>query len=250
MVDLNADLGEGYGTWTLGDDAAMLAVVTSANIACGFHAGDPTTLLRTCREAVAAGVRIGAQVGYHDLVGFGRRFLDVTAEDLTADVIYQIGALDGLARAAGGRVSYVKPHGALYNTIVHHDAQAQAVVDAVTAYDPSLPVLGLPGSQFLRRARAAGLRAVPEAFADRAYTSAGTLVSRREPGAVLHDVDDVARRVLTLVTDRTVTAVDGTAVAVDADSVCLHGDTPAAVDMARAVRELLQRHGIEPTPFA
>ena len=250
MVDLNADLGEGYGTWTLGDDAAMLAVVTSANIACGFHAGDPATLLRTCREAVAANVRIGAQVGYHDLVGFGRRFVDVTAEDLTADVIYQIGALDGLARAAGGRVSYVKPHGALYNTIVRHEAQAQAVVDAVTAYDASLPVLGLPGSEFLRRGETAGLRAVPEAFADRAYTPEGTLVSRREPGSVLHDVDEVARRVLQLVTDRTVTAVDGTEVAVDAASVCLHGDTPAAVDMARAVRELLQRHGIEPAPFA
>ncbi|AMY20592.1 MULTISPECIES: LamB/YcsF family protein [Nocardiaceae] len=250
MVDLNADLGEGYGTWTLGDDAAMLAVVTSANIACGFHAGDPATLLRTCREAVATNVRIGAQVGYHDLVGFGRRFVDVTAEDLTADVIYQIGALDGLARAAGGRVSYVKPHGALYNTIVRHEAQAQAVVDAVTAYDASLPVLGLPGSEFLRRAETAGLRAVPEAFADRAYTPEGTLVSRREPGAVLHDVDEVARRVLQLVTDRTVTAVDGSEVVVDAASVCLHGDTPAAVDMALAVRELLQRHGIEPAPFA
>ena len=250
MVDLNADLGEGYGTWTLGDDPAMLAVVTSANIACGFHAGDPATLLRTCREAVAANVRIGAQVGYHDLVGFGRRFVDVTAEDLTADVIYQIGALDGLARAAGGRVSYVKPHGALYNTIVRHEAQAQAVVDAVTAYDASLPVLGLPGSEFLRRAETAGLRAVPEAFADRAYTPEGTLVSRREPGAVLHDVDEVARRVLQLVTERTVSAVDGSVVAVDAESVCLHGDTPAAVDMARAVQELLQRHGIEPAPFA
>ncbi|MFC7956652.1 LamB/YcsF family protein [Rhodococcoides kroppenstedtii] len=250
MVDLNADLGEGYGTWTLGDDAAMLAVVTSANIACGFHAGDPATLLRTCREAVAANVRIGAQVGYHDLVGFGRRFVDVTAEDLTADVIYQIGALDGLARAAGGRVSYVKPHGALYNTIVRHEAQAQAVVDAVTAYDASLPVLGLPGSEFLRRAETAGLRTVPEAFADRAYTPEGTLVSRREPGAVLHDVDEVARRVLQLVTERTVSAVDGSVVAVDAASVCLHGDTPAAVAMARAVRELLQRHGIEPAPFA
>ncbi|MBY6362939.1 LamB/YcsF family protein [Rhodococcoides corynebacterioides] len=249
MVDLNADLGEGYGTWTLGDDAAMLAVVTSANIACGFHAGDPTTLLRTCREAVSAGVRIGAQVGYHDLVGFGRRFVDVTAEDLTADVIYQLGALDGLARVAGGRASYVKPHGALYNTIVHHDAQAQAVVDAVTEYDASLPVLGLPGSEFLRRAEAAGLRAVPEAFADRAYTPEGTLVSRREPGAVLHDVDDVARRVLRLVTEGTVTAIDGSEVTVHADSVCLHGDTPASVDMAHAVRELLQRHGIEPVPF-
>lgn len=175
-VDLNSDLGEGFGAWTLGDDDAMLELVTSANIACGFHAGDPTTLLATCESAAARGVRIGAQVGYRDLAGFGRRFIDVSPKDLTADVIYQIGALDGLARVAGSRVTYVKPHGALYNAIVHHRRQARAVVAAVVAYDSSLPVLGLPGSVFLEEAREAGLDAVAEAFADRAYTAEGTLV--------------------------------------------------------------------------
>lgn len=148
-VDLNSDLGEGFGAWTLGDDDAMLELVTSANIACGFHAGDPTTLLATCESAATRGVRIGAQVGYRDLAGFGRRFIDMSPKDLTADVIYQIGALDGLARVAGSRVTYVKPHGALYNAIVHHRRQARAVVAAVVAYDSSLPVLGLPGSVFL-----------------------------------------------------------------------------------------------------
>ena len=248
-IDLNSDLGEGFGTWTLGDDAAMLRIVTSANIACGFHAGDPSTLLRTCSDAVAADVRIGAQVGYHDLVGFGRRFVDVTAEDLRADVIYQIGALDGLARSVGGSVRYVKPHGALYNTIVRHEVQARAVVDAVLAYDASLPVLGLPGSVFLDIAADAGLRTVTEAFADRGYTAEGTLVSRRENGAVLSDVDEVAARVLRMVTEGVVASVDGVDVPVSADSVCLHGDTPAAVDMALAVRDVLSRNGITLTPF-
>ncbi|MGB3771390.1 MAG: 5-oxoprolinase subunit PxpA [Rhodococcus sp. (in: high G+C Gram-positive bacteria)] len=249
MVDLNADLGEGFGAWTLGDDAAMLRVVTSANIACGFHAGDPATLLQTCTDAVASDVRIGAQVGYRDLAGFGRRFIDVSPEDLRADVIYQIGALDGLARSVGGAVRYVKPHGALYNTIVRNEVQARAVVDAVLAYDATLPVLGLPESVFLEIARDAGLRTVREAFADRGYTPDGTLVPRSEPGAVLSDVEEVARRVLRMVTEGTVDAVDGSPVSVAAESVCLHGDTPAAVDMAVAVRDLLVHSGIELRPF-
>src|SRR5437868_2216276 len=147
-IDLNSDLGESFGAWRLGDDDAMLDLVSSANIACGFHAGDPTTLLRTCRAAGERTVRIGAQVGYRDLAGFGRRFLDVAPADLTADVIYQIGALDGLAQTVDSAVAYLKPHGALYNAIVHHREQARAVVAAVVAYDPTLPVLGLPGSVF------------------------------------------------------------------------------------------------------
>lgn len=208
-VDLNSDLGEGFGAWTLGDDDAMLELVTSANIACGFHAGDPTTLLATCESAAARGVRIGAQVGYRDLAGFGRRFIDVSPKDLTADVIYQIGALDGLARVAGSRVTYVKPHGALYNAIVHHRRQARAVVAAVVAYDSSLPVLGLPGSVFLEEAREAGLEIVAEAFADRAYTAEGTLVPRTESGAVLHDPTLVAERVRRMVVDGELDAVDG-----------------------------------------
>ncbi|ANQ71886.1 MAG: 5-oxoprolinase subunit PxpA [Rhodococcus qingshengii] len=248
-VDLNSDLGEGFGAWTLGDDDAMLELVTSANIACGFHAGDPTTLLATCESAATRGVRIGAQVGYRDLAGFGRRFIDVSPKDLTADVIYQIGALDGLARVAGSRVTYVKPHGALYNAIVHHRRQARAVVAAVVAYDSSLPVLGLPGSVFLEEAREAGLEIVAEAFADRAYTAEGTLVPRTESGAVLHDPTLVAERVRRMVVDGELDAVDGSTLKVAAASVCVHGDSPAAVDMAVAIRALLESSDVEITPF-
>ncbi|MBX9146854.1 LamB/YcsF family protein [Rhodococcus qingshengii] len=248
-VDLNSDLGEGFGAWTLGDDDAMLELVTSANIACGFHAGDPTTLLATCESAATRGVRIGAQVGYRDLAGFGRRFIDMSPKDLTADVIYQIGALDGLARVAGSRVTYLKPHGALYNAIVHHRRQARAVVAAVVAYDSSLPVLGLPGSVFLEEAREAGLDVVAEAFADRAYTAEGTLVPRTESGAVLHDPTLVAERVRRMVVDGELDAVDGSTLKVAAASVCVHGDSPAAVDMAVAIRALLESSDVEITPF-
>ena len=249
-MDLNSDLGEGFGAWRLGDDEALLDVVSSANIACGFHAGDPRTLLATCERAVAKGVVIGAQVGYRDLAGFGRRFIDYESADLVADVIYQLGALDGLARAAGDRVLYVKPHGALYNTIVHHEQQAAAVVEAVQRYDPDLPVLGLPGSIFLHLAEDAGLTTVREAFADRGYRPDGTLVSRREPGALLHDPAEVAERMVRLVTDRTLVAVDGTVIKIEADSICLHGDSPGAVAMARAVYAALTAAGIPLTAFA
>lgn len=248
-IDLNSDLGESYGQWRLGDDETMLGLVSSANIACGFHAGDPATLLDTCRGAATRGVRIGAQVGYHDLAGFGRRFIDMEPAELTADVIYQIGALDGLARVAGSAVSYVKPHGALYNAIVHHREQARAVVAAVRAYDDSLPVLGLPGSVFLDEAERAGSTVVTEAFADRAYTPEGTLVSRREPGAVLHDPDLVSQRVLRMVTEGVVTAIDGSEVPVVAQSVCIHGDSPDATAMAVAVRALLDAENIDVRAF-
>jgi UPF0271 protein len=236
-VDLNADLGESYGRWTLGDDAALLGLVTSANVACGFHAGDPLTLRRTCEAAVRAGVVIGAQVGYPDLAGFGRRFLDMAPDDLAAAVLYQLGALDGLARAAGGRVRYLKPHGALYNATVDHEGQARALVDAVRAYDPGLPVLGLPGSALLRLAAEAGLRPVAEHFLDRAYTDDGRLVDRRLPGAVLHDPDEAAARAV-------VVAREGRL-----ESLCTHGDSPAAVAMARTVRDALVADGVEVAPF-
>lgn len=248
-IDLNSDLGEGFGAWTLGDDTAMLSIVTSANIACGFHAGDPSTILATCRGAAENSVRIGAQVGYRDLAGFGRRFIDVEAADLTADVLYQLGALDGLAQASGSAIAYVKPHGALYNAVVAHHEQARAVVDAVRSYDPTLPVLGLPGSIFLQEARDAGLRAVTEAFADRAYTPTGELVSRRVSGAVLSDPSVVAERVLRLVRDGTVEAIDGSSIRIDAESVCVHGDSPGAVDMARAVRKMLSDNDIDIASF-
>jgi 5-oxoprolinase (ATP-hydrolysing) subunit A len=248
-IDLNSDLGEGFGAWTLGDDEAMLDLVSSANIACGFHAGDPRSLLRTCESAAARGVAIGAQVGYRDLPGFGRRFIDYAPADLVADLLYQLGALDGLARAAGARVRYVKPHGALYNAIVRHEEQAGAVVEAVRRHDPGLPVLGLPGSAFLRIAAAAGLSTVAEAFADRAYEPDATLRSRRQPGAVLHDPQQVADRMLRLVTTGEITAVDGTVLAVRASSLCVHGDSPGAVAMARAVRSAFETAGIRIAPF-
>jgi UPF0271 protein len=248
-VDLNADLGEGFGVWKLGDDEAMLNAVTSANVACGFHAGDPALLLRTCRAAAARGVRIGAQVSYRDLAGFGRRFIDVTPEDLTADVIYQIGALQALAHAAGSTVSYVKPHGALYNTIVGNHGQARAIADAVHAVDPSLPVLGLSGSVFFAAAQELGLRTVPEAFADRAYRSDGQLVSRKLPNAVLHDVAEIADRVASMVNAGRVAAADGSMIPITVESVCVHGDSPGAVQIANAVRDRLVADGVELKAF-
>src|SRR6202044_3871095 len=208
-IDLNADLGEGFGVWQLGDDDAMLDIVTSANVACGFHAGDPARLLSVCRLAAQRGVRIGAQVSYRDLAGFGRRFIDVPPEDLLADVVYQIGALHGLAQAAGSAVSYVKPHGALYNTIVTNGEQAAAVAEAVHVVDATLPVLGMAGSAFFEEATRLGLPTVAEAFADRAYRPDGRLVSRREPGAVLDDPSAIAERVVAMVTTGQVTAGGG-----------------------------------------
>ncbi|HYZ66368.1 MAG TPA: 5-oxoprolinase subunit PxpA [Mycobacterium sp.] len=248
-VDLNADLGESFGVWRLGDDEAMLDVVTSANIACGFHAGDAATLARTCRAAAERGVRIGAQVSYRDLAGFGRRFIDATPEDLTADVTYQIGALQALAHAAGSTVSYVKPHGALYNTIVTNRDQARAVAEAVHAVDPDLPVLGLAGSAFFAAADELGLRTVPEAFADRAYRSDGQLISRRLPNAVLHDVEEIADRVASMVTAGRVTAADGSTIPITVESVCVHGDSPGAVQIANAVRDRLLADGVELKAF-
>ena len=250
VIDLNADLGEGFGVWRLGDDDALLGVVSSANVACGFHAGDPSTMRRVCARAVERGVAIGAQVSYRDLAGFGRRFMDVDPAELADDVLYQLAALDGIARAEGGRVRYVKPHGALYNAAVHHEAQARAVVDAVVAHDPSLPLLGLPGSALLRAAAASGLRGVEEGFPDRGYTAEGTLVSRRSPGALLSDPAVVAERALRMATDGLVTAADGTAVEVTVASVCVHGDTPGAVELARRVRAALEHAGLRIAPFA
>ena len=243
-VDLNADLGEGFGVWRLGDDEAMLGLVTSANIACGFHAGDPAGLLRVCRHAADRGVRIGAQVGYRDLAGFGRRFIDVAAEDLLADVVYQIGALQGLAAAVDATVGYVKPHGALYNAIATNRAQARAVASAVHAVNPALPVLGLAGSVFFDEASRLGLRTVAEAFADRAYRPDGTLVSRRDPGAMLHNPEEVAARVMRMVRTGRVLAVDGTDIEVSVESVCVHGDSPGATHIAAAVWEQLSSNGI------
>lgn len=249
QIDLNADLGESFGRWSLGDDEAMLEVVTSANVACGFHAGDSSVLRRSCDRAAAGGIAIGAQVGYRDLAGFGRRFIDMDPAELTDDVIYQIGALEAFAKVAGSRVRYVKPHGALYNAIVHHEEQAAAVVAAVVQYDRTLPVLGLPGSEWLRLAEQAGLTTVGEAFADRAYTPEGTLVSRREKGSVLHDPESIARRCVRIATEGVVDAVDGSTVPAPAASLCVHGDSPGAVEIGRRVRQALDAAEVDLSPF-
>ncbi len=250
MIDLNADLGEGFGRWTLTDDAALLAVVTSANVACGFHAGDPSTMRWVCEQAVEAGVRIGAQVSYRDMAGFGRRSMDVPADELADEVTYQIGALDVFARAAGDRVRYVKPHGALYNRIIADEEQAAAVVAGVLRAGSGLPILSLPGSAVHRLALEAGLSIVAEAFADRAYQSDGTLVSRRQPGAVLEDEVAVVAQALGLAREGAVVARSGELVAIQARSICVHGDTPGAAAMAVAVRTALTDAGVAVGPFA
>ncbi|MFI6482828.1 LamB/YcsF family protein [Nonomuraea sp. NPDC050663] len=250
IIDLNADLGEGFGIWRLGDDLALLDVVTSANVACGFHAGDPVTIRRTCAAAIDRGVTIGAQVSYRDLAHFGRREMEVEPEELCAEVLYQLAAVDGIARAMGGRVSYVKPHGALYNRIVRDPVQAAAVIDAVADYDPSLPVLTLPGSAVHAVAAAEGVPTVCEAFADRAYTPSGTLVPRREAGSVIHAVDEVAARAVRMAVAQTVKSADGGDVPVAARSICVHGDTPDAVRLAQAVRDSLLEAGVVLQAFA
>ncbi|PZF82632.1 LamB/YcsF family protein [Jiangella anatolica] len=249
-IDLNCDLGEGFGAWSMGDDAALLAVVSSANVACGFHGGDPTIMRGVCEMAAARGITVGAHVGYRDLAGFGRRPIAMPATQLADDVLYQLAALDGIARAAGTRVRYVKPHGALYNAIVRDAEQAAAVVDATRAYDPGLTILGLPGSEVLRIATVHGLPTAAEAFGDRAYHADGTLVSRRRPGAVITDPDEVAARCLRLVTAGELPSVDGEPVAVAARSFCVHGDTPGAAGLLRRVRDVLTEHGVPITPFA
>ena len=233
----------------MGDDAAMLDIVSSANVACGFHAGDAAGILSTLKAAKARNVVVGAHVAYRDLAGFGRRNMDVASSDLVADVIYQIGALQGLARAAGTTVKYVKPHGALYNTIAQDKRQAMDVITAMKAIDPSLVLMALAGAPLIGWARDAGLTVVAEAFADRGYTPQGALVSRREAGAVLHDEQLIAQRMLTLVREGVIEAVDGSMVRVEADSICVHGDSPGAVAIARNIRQRFEQEGVQIASF-
>lgn len=248
-IDLNSDLGERFGTSQMGNDVAMVELVTSANVACGFHSGDPRSIFETVRAAALRGVAVGAHVSYPDLVGFGRRAMAIEDEDLEADVIYQLGALDALARAAGTHVSYVKPHGALYNTIARDEQQAAAVIRAVKRVSVELPIVCLASTPIVDQVRSAGIRAVPEAFADRAYEADGTLVSRTQPGAVLHDPELVADRMLELVTRGRVTARTGESVGVEAESICVHGDSEGALRMAQAVRARLEGAHIEILSF-
>lgn len=249
VIDLNSDLGEGFGSWKMGDDVAMIGIVSSANVACGFHAGDPVTILGTVREAARRGVAVGAHVSYPDRVGFGRRNIDLSHAELVADVIYQIGALQGICAAAETRVRYVKPHGALYNRIANDALQGAAVIEAIKSIDPTLALMGLSGSAILTQAAEAGLNTIAEAFADRAYQPSGDLVSRRDPGAVLHDPEAISARMVRLATEGVIEAVDGSVLILQADSICVHGDSPGAVVIASRVREALRAAGVQISPM-
>jgi UPF0271 protein len=249
-IDLNADLGEGFGAYRAGDDEGLLRVVSSANVACGFHAGDPLVMGRTVREAAARGVAIGAHPGYPDLRGFGRRDLAATPEEVTAYVLYQVGALQAFCAAAGTRLRYVKAHGALYNRAARDSATAAAVAEGVRLADASLVLLSLAGSEIVRAGKDAGLRVAAEAFADRGYLPSGELVPRSQPGATLHDAGAIAERALRMAADGTVVASDGSVLRVDPDSICVHGDNPEALAIVGAIRERLEREGIAVAPFA
>lgn len=252
-IDLNADVGESFSRWCLGDDAGLAPLLSSMNVACGFHAGDPAVMTETVRLAREHALAIGAHVAYRDLAGFGRRFIDVDPDELRAEVRYQVGALQAIAAAEGATVTYCKPHGALYNTIGTHERQAWAFVEALTGlaeHSPPLTLLGLPGSLALRFASEAGLPTAAEAFVDRAYAADGTLVPRSQPGSVLHDPAAVAARAVRMVVDGVVEAIDGTPVPVRPASLCVHGDSPGAVAMARAVRAALDDARVAIEAFA
>jgi UPF0271 protein len=250
QIDLNCDMGESFGAWPLGQDAALMPLITSANIACGFHAGDPLVMARTVALAREHGVALGAHPGYPDLQGFGRRTLDMTGPELEAAVLYQIGALAGFAQAAGGALTHVKPHGALYNRAAGDPATAEPIARAVRRFSSDLILVGLAGSGLLEAGRAAGLRVAAEAFADRAYEAGGTLRSRRLPGAIHPDPATAAAQALSIVRDGQVRAYDGTLVPIQADTLCIHGDTPDAPAYARAVRAALEGAGIAVVPLA
>ncbi|MBL8807944.1 MAG: LamB/YcsF family protein [Rhodospirillales bacterium] len=250
-VDLNSDLGESFGPWNMGDDAAMLDIVTSANVACGFHAGDPDIMFRTAERARARGVAIGAHPGFHDLQGFGRRQIHgLAAREIETMVAYQIGALQAVAATAGHRVTHVKAHGALSNMAMTDEGIAAALARAVRGVDPSLVFVVIPLTALERAGEAANLTLAREIYADRAYEDDGTLVSRRKPGAVLHDPETVAARVLQMVEERAIVSVGGRRLPLAIDTVCIHGDSPGAVAMARAVRARLEGAGIAIAPFA
>ncbi|MFI6265733.1 LamB/YcsF family protein [Micromonospora sp. NPDC051006] len=248
-MDLNADLGEGFGIWRLGDDEALLGLVTSANVACGFHGGDAPTMRRVCEAAVRRGVAVGAQVGYRDLAGFGRRHIAYDFAELRDEVLYQLGALDAFCRLFRTRVRYLKPHGALYHAAAHDESQAAALVAAVGEYDDQLPLLCSSGSVLAQLAVGAGLRVVGEGFADRGYLPNGTLVPRGASGALVTDPEQVAERALRMATEQTVVAVDGSVVPCPVESICLHGDSHGAVAAAEMVRASLIDAGVQLSPF-
>lgn len=250
QIDLNCDLGESFGRYPLGEDAALMQVISSANIACGLHAGDPLVMAQTVALAAQAGVAIGAHPGYPDLQGFGRRTLELAPDELKAFTLYQIGALAAFTRAAGVPLVHVKPHGALYNVVARDTARAAAVTQAVAAFDRRLIVVTLPGSALAQAAQEAGLRVACEGFADRAYRPDGTLVPRSEPGAVIHDPARVAARAVQMVTHGTVEASNGETIRLPIETLCLHGDTPGAAQIAADLRAALEAAGVTIAPLA
>jgi 5-oxoprolinase (ATP-hydrolysing) subunit A len=247
-IDLNSDVGESFGPWPMGDDPRLMEAISSANVACGFHAGDPSGIRRTVSLAQAHGVAVGAHPGFPDLVGFGRRDLHASPEEVEDFVLYQVGALAAIARAAGTTLTHVKAHGALYNMACRDERLARAIARGVAAFDRSLPLVGLPGSSLLRAGLSEGLPVLAEGFADRAYEPDGTLVSRRKAGSVIHDLEAVAARSVRMARDRQVVAVDGTVLDLTVDTICVHGDTPGAGDLARRIRQALEGAGIRVAP--
>lgn len=247
-IDLNADVGESFGPWPMGDDARLIPLVSSVNVACGFHAGDPTTIERTVRLAAGAGAAVGAHPGYPDLAGFGRRELAMPAAELEAAILYQVAAVAAFARDAGVDLHHVKAHGALYNAAARDEALAATVARAVRRWSRDVVLYGLAGSRLLDAGRAAGLAVAAEAFPDRAYEADGSLRARSRPDAVLTDSDAIAARAVSMARDRRVVAVDGSIVALDAQTLCLHGDTPGAAAHAAAVRATLEAAGIGVRP--
>jgi len=243
-IDINSDTGESFGAYTIGRDAGLFRAITSANVAAGFHAGDPSVLRATIRLAKANGVAVGAHPGFPDLVGFGRRELNVTPQEAEDFVLYQIAAVAGVAAADGVRLQHVKPHGALFNMAVRNKELAAAIAGAVAAFDKTLILFGLPGSEILNAGRAAGLRVAAEVFADRAYEPDGSLASRRKPNSVIHDPDAVVARAVRMVKERTVVAIDGSVVPLEADTICVHGDTPGSDDLAAKIRAGFESAGV------
>ena len=247
-IDLNADLGESFGRYTLGMDEKIMEVISSANIACGFHAGDPMVMERTVRLAAEAGIAIGAHPGFPDLMGFGRRNMAVSPEEARAYILYQLGALDAFLRPMGIRMRHVKPHGALYNMAAADEQLARAICGAVNDFDPELRLVGLSGSLLIRAAEKTGLRAISEVFADRAYEADGSLVSRRKPGAIISDEREALRRVIRMVKEGKVKAINGEEIAIRAESVCVHGDGEKALLFAKSIREALTANDIQVSP--
>lgn len=243
-IDLNSDLGESFGPWPMGQDAALMESISSANVACGFHAGDPGVMRATIALAREKAVAIGAHPGFQDLVAFGRREIKASPLEVEDLVLYQVSALAGMASAQGIKLQHVKAHGALYNMACRDRALAEAIARAVASLDRSLVLFGLPNSELLRAGQAAGLKTAAEVFADRAYDPDGSLTSRSKPGSVIHDTPTVVERAIRMVKDKQVIAVDGSTIQLQADTICLHGDTPGAAEHARAVRTGLEAAGI------